>query len=671
MTASDYILLIGSTAGALLALFLIVMILGYRRRRSFERVLFFLALAQLLFFLGALLAMNDKLYYVAPAVTAHLATAIFLLGAIVVPGLLVHLHADYSRLSTPRRTPSWLWVLVGCGYVPTLVFLESGARFLARSGVLDDWFGEPRVFYLYWAWSIGAIWASAGFEMKFARRASSPLGLRFHSAMAIDFILLSLFPVYWILRGPAVPNTPDSLIVDVLALLLTLIPSALLVYAILAYKALGFGEQRNLVFTVSGAFLALLYLALVRRAEGWLSPILPPDATAAILLFTLVFLFEPIQRRVGRGLRHGFRTQVDRLQKLEADLQREARGGDLARLRKFAEGRICDEFSLARVEIKLGARGSNAGDIHVARLAPGEASVTSFPLRDRARAIGVLEVGSHGAALSGETYAALETFSERLPAIIDFCRLIEEKLLLEREFAARERMALLGQMAASVSHNLKNPLGSMKTILQVRLEDRKLPEDLRRDLELVLGEIERLSAKLAQLLKYSRPTVRAEGADQSIDAAGVTRQVVAVHAHEAERRGLRLVLETSAEQMVVRGNEEALSDVISNLVVNAMEAFSGRGGAVQLSLQQRGASVALEVTDDGPGISEASRAKIFQPFFTTKPSGTGLGLAIVARRVAELGGSIAWESPVAGGRGTKFTVTLPAAPGNPVETETI
>jgi len=83
--------------------------------------------------------------------------------------------------------------------------------------------------------------------------------------------------------------------------------------------------------------------------------------------------------------------------------------------------------------------------------------------------------------------------------------LIEEKLLLERELAERERLAVLGQMAASISHNLKNPLGSMKTILQVQLENPEMPEALRGETKMVLEEINRLSAKLKQLLQFSRP----------------------------------------------------------------------------------------------------------------------------------------------------------------------
>src|SRR5947199_10736736 len=93
-----------------------------------------------------------------------------------------------------------------------------------------------------------------------------------------------------------------------------------------------------------------------------------------------------------------------------------------------------------------------------------------FELREDGRVIAILFAEPHGATFSGETRAALEFLCEQLPGALDLCRLIEEKLRLERELAERERLALVGQMAASISHNLKNPLGSMKTILQVQLE---------------------------------------------------------------------------------------------------------------------------------------------------------------------------------------------------------
>ena len=122
----------------------------------------------------------------------------------------------------------------------------------------------------------------------------------------------------------------------------------------------------------------------------------------------------------------------------------------------------------------------------------------------------MLEAVSTGAYLTGETSAALEFLGEQLPAMIDLARLIEEKLRLERELAERERLALLGQLAASVSHNLRNPLSSMKTILQVQLEHPDLPLDVRHDCALVVDEIDRMSEKLKQLLNFAKPSVNGQ-----------------------------------------------------------------------------------------------------------------------------------------------------------------
>ncbi|MGH9865429.1 MAG: ATP-binding protein, partial [Candidatus Acidiferrales bacterium] len=111
-------------------------------------------------------------------------------------------------------------------------------------------------------------------------------------------------------------------------------------------------------------------------------------------------------------------------------------------------------------------------------------------------------------------------------------------------------------------------------------------------------------------------------------------------------------------EMIIAGSEESWTDIVSNLVVNAIEAQHA-GGKVCVCVGKCGGSVRVEIVDDGPGIPADLGAKVFQPFFTTKASGTGLGLAIVARRVAEMGGAISWESPVRDGRGTTFIITVP------------
>jgi signal transduction histidine kinase len=350
------------------------------------------------------------------------------------------------------------------------------------------------------------------------------------------------------------------------------------------------------------------------------------------------------------------------VQRLTAEIQQEARQGNLRGLVRFVEGRVKEVFELAAVTLAL--VNQSKAELRPSSRTPEERGASAalsdrvFPLRQGHQLMAVLRAEPHGAALSGETRAALEFLCEQLPGALDLCRLIEEKLRLERELAERERLALVGQMAASISHNLKNPLGSMKTILQVQLENPELPDSMRAETKMVLEEVGRLSTKLNQLLQFSRPAVRGGSAIGSCDARVVVEEVAGLLSHEAERRGVQMQTKVSGESALAAASAEAVNDIVSNLVVNALEA-TPCGGYVIVSAASDDGVCTLAVEDSGPGIPAALREKILRPFFTTKSQGTGLGLAIVARRVAEFGGKVDWESPVRNGRGTRFHVTLP------------
>jgi len=163
---------------------------------------------------------------------------------------------------------------------------------------------------------------------------------------------------------------------------------------------------------------------------------------------------------------------------------------------------------------------------------------------------------------------------------------------------------------------------------------------------------------LNQLLQFSRPAVIGDGRPAKCDASEVAREVVGVLSPEAQRRGVGLELHSTATWSHVAIATEALNDILTNLVVNALDA-AARGGHVQVEISQKDGNGLLAVEDDGPGIAAELREKILQPFFTTKTQGTGLGLAIVARRASDAGGKLEFESPVKNGRGTRFHVTLP------------
>jgi signal transduction histidine kinase len=190
------------------------------------------------------------------------------------------------------------------------------------------------------------------------------------------------------------------------------------------------------------------------------------------------------------------------------------------------------------------------------------------------------------------------------------------------------------------------------------MENPELPLSLRGETQMVLDEVGRLSAKLNQLLQFSRPALLGGNAKASCDAASVIEEVTGVLRHEAERRGIALELQLGTNGARASVAADAVNDIVSNLLVNALEA-TPRGGQVCVAAAAKNGSCVLTIEDSGPGISPEAREKLLQPFFTTKTQGTGLGLAIVARRVAEFGGKLDWESPVRHGRGTKFEVMLP------------
>jgi len=658
MRSLIYIRLIGHTAGTLLLLFWMVAIVGYRRQRNFERVFFFLCVALFLFYSGSLLALNSHIYYPQPpAALNEFAIGIISLGLCLLPAVLLHLHIEYAETRGLLRSKRWKLAVLLVFYAACLhlavqriplLYQDPHFDFLVPGRSLGQGFAIVLAAALAW---------SAGWEGRFAAAAPDKPQRYFHW-MLLSFFAVSFLAVAGLHLAPIRVEAQTADEVGTAFALLPILPFTTLIYLVQQHNFLQIGRQKNLLYAISVTFLALLYLSLVRRLGTWLEPVLPPEATAAILLFILVIFIEPLQRALGRRLEETALKEMELAHRLSAEINQEARRGDVLQLASFIEDRLKEQFELAEVGLMLWDPLTGKEE----RVPARKEFKQGFSILQGNRTIGTLSVEPHGAAISGETKVALEFLCEQLPGALDLCRLIEEKLRLERELAERERLALVGQMAASISHNLKNPLGSMKTILQVQMENPELPEPIRGETKMVLEEIGRLSTKLNQLLQFSRPAVRGGSAIGSCEPRVMVEQVAAVLSHEAERRGVKLQTTVSGNNAKVAASAEALHDIVSNLVVNALEA-TPRGGHVIVAADSNGWECVLAVEDDGPGIPVALQERIFQPFFTTKSQGTGLGLAIVARRVAEFGGKLLCESPVREGHGTRFQVTLPLEEG--------
>jgi two-component system sensor histidine kinase PilS (NtrC family) len=226
---------------------------------------------------------------------------------------------------------------------------------------------------------------------------------------------------------------------------------------------------------------------------------------------------------------------------------------------------------------------------------------------------------------------------------------------MEEAVQRSKRLADLGEVAAGLAHELRNPLASISGCVELLRGARGLSEEEQRILGIVLRETGRLDGLLTRFLEFSRPTPPAR---RPADLAAVAGETLDMFAADPVAAGLSL--DRALVPAPATFDPDQLRQVVLNLLSNAAQALhdGGRGGRIRLSCHPApGGGASLAVEDDGPGISPADASRIFTPFFTTKAKGTGLGLAVVQRIVDAHGGSVSVQ-PVPGG-GARFVVRLP------------
>jgi signal transduction histidine kinase len=650
------------TFGTLIHLFLMVLILGNRRLRRLDWLLFGLMAALFMWYSGNLLALNISLYYGAgPAVLSGFSPAISIVGFIAAVPLLVHVHAEYCAGFVPVRL--WQRLVVACFYLPVMLCPWIVGRLLGNLGLEPlVALGSPVRLLVSWAVAALLFAASVNGYLNVRRRNVDPTLARFHGYLAGLQGLLAL--------GWAIAYLPHVLppvgglggYFPTGLMLVGILPSGLLGYSIFRHNFLDLRVQRNVVYSVAAIFGFLIYVNFMRRLSGWLEAhdVLPAAVTEGVMIFILVVLVEPLKRLISRALHRQFVSEFEKVQKLAAEIEEHAkRTGDAASLQALVEERVPHALGLGRVRL---LRGLIPGGTSGEGVSP---KVHLVPISRAGEVVAFLEVVTAAGAVSGEQIAALEILADRLAAALELCRLIADQIKLERELAAKEKMAFLGEMAARIAHNVKNPLSGMKTIVQLMEEDQELPDNARRDCRMLVDEIDRLNRNISQVLRYAKP---ARDADRPAELVSVVKRVAAISRMEAERRNMTLEI-IDVEPCLVEGGEEALGDIVSNLLVNSLEA-SGDGSVIWIRLarpQEQPECIELSVEDQGRGISKDKLDKIFQPFYTTRAGGTGLGLAIVKRRVDEIGGSVECQSPVEEGNatsahpGTRFIVRLRVA----------
>jgi len=255
---------------------------------------------------------------------------------------------------------------------------------------------------------------------------------------------------------------------------------------------------------------------------------------------------------------------------------------------------------------------------------------------------------------------------ETVGAVMFFKDLTRVEQLEERE-RLRDRLASLGEMAAGIAHELKNPLAGIEVmagLLRRQVPDSKAAQSLLAD---IISEAKLANAIVVEMVEFVRP-IRLQV--EQTNLAEVLHQAVTMAETKAKRGDIVLTVNLP-DLPAVDGDEHQLCQVFTNLLTNAFEALDGHGTinitasigsmdedpAVLREGQVPTPIVIVDVTDNGPGVPDNLTDSIFNPFFTTKPQGSGLGLAIVRKIVDAHDGRIDLNSSSAGG--TRFRITLP------------
>ena len=216
-----------------------------------------------------------------------------------------------------------------------------------------------------------------------------------------------------------------------------------------------------------------------------------------------------------------------------------------------------------------------------------------------------------------------------------------------------ERLSAVGQLAASLAHEIRNPLASISGAAGILKRGNASEENADECLSILEKESQRLNKLLTNFLDFARPRLPRY---QQVDAANLIESVASIARHSAILHDVELVIDHDISLRKIECDAEQLKQVLLNLIINAVQATEGHG-TVHIRSYDRRDRLCIEICDEGRGVTPDQHEKMFDPFFTTKESGTGLGLAIATNIVEQHGGSLTGKNNP--GKGMTFRLELP------------
>ena len=604
------------------------------------------------------------------------AGAVAYAGLSFLPPLLVHAVLAQRRELTGRGPRA---LFTAALYLP-LVYLPWPMRTLIRPPYLPPMAKLEPLLVVFIVWFVAALLHAAYLAYDVARRVEGPRLPRLYRWAARVFVALAVLMAYVYLLGGRFG--PGGYTLETLAMLSSIVPSLVFAYFVYRYRVLGYMLRESFVSLVLLAAVAAVYLFGVREAarqvEAWAG--VPATLVEAAGLLALVLAYEPASRTLSAAARRALGGETERVTRAAR------RGGEaLTRAVSAREVALALDDALGRElglvgvhvlaarpaggELRAGAPALYAllrHEVLVSRRQTDDPAAleeldalgaeAAFGLRSPGGLVGALVLGKlgDGGSLADHQLERLLPLADAAALALENAAQVDARMALERRAARSERMAALGYLAATIVHEVKNPLGAIKTVAQVMRSEVR-DETSRRDLDQILGGVERMRATVDRLLTLGRPE---PAQSTACDLGSLLDRVRLALEPQLKQKAASFEVRLGPGAPAVLASGEALWEVFYNLAANSLEAMAAGGRIDVVRAAGDGDVLRVLFKDDGPGIPAELGSGIFDPYVTGRGDGHGLGLAIVRMRMEEMGGSVALEPSE---KGACFMLCFPPA----------
>ena len=699
MTFIEIVALIGFILGSILHTVLSIFIVQRKNKKGSELVFLFLVISVAAWHYGnAISLFSIMLFGKNIPIINQLSSDFAYMGMGVMPSLLLHTAILFLLESGRKIKKKTMVIIITIIYLPVIPLTLTAVRIISfeEAHVLTSVSPFVKPFII---WLLFSIFASAVISRILSAKVEEVEEQKFHFSIFWILIFITFLVAFTVLlEGRTLPYVGEYMVLA--TMLSSIFPSIIFSYYVYRYNYMEFVLRRSVFYSFLAILVICFYYFGIRQLGKYLEFNYSVNAKVleAVLIIALVYWFPKLKENIQGLIRRLFFKKIADSEYLLNDLSHQISTDLLIDLSLLLENVVesiekataIEDVNLilfkggstqvvgggentlvARDDISNTIKYFDKGEIVVLdRHEITDASIINemkrlemyfvFPIFKDRKLTGLLTLGKprRRMRLPTDSIEQLMIIANQISSAMAKAELIQEKLQLERKMYENEKLSSLGRLSTSVAHEVKNPLSSIKAIVQVLKEDSKNKTRTQKSLSIIVEEIDRLTKVVNQLLVFAKPQGDSK---TNVKISDLINKVLVVLRHEAKMNNIDIHLDVPNDLPSILADEGSLTEVFFNIIHNAIQAMSEGGNlTISITYEQKDDYIRAVFENSGPGISQEDIAKIFEPFYTTKQMGTGLGLAIVKKKLEEVKGLIHVESEDSK---TKFIVNIPSSEG--------